>query len=261
MTACVLMCCLLPLVAFAAPPEPLPPMPVLDRINFQEDQPHKINQHLTTSHLGTIEEKGRDGLVRSWSRGGTFWVNRRGSLLREYLVETPELETFDVIAACGALYRVRLGGDSMGWRRVEATGPYKGLEPSIDTIAVPLATPCRRGSKYDDGRIALVGEARLYGTAFQVAAIEPTSDADPSLVARLFNRQVVEEGKYVDHEATLREGDYLSIKDNAHKVLRLVPRDKKTKVVGWMVLAGDPTPDETLKKLGKRPVRLVKVEK
>ena len=256
MTACVLMCCLLAVVA--APPEAPRPLFIPDRILFQTGPRVRADcWDVQTGYWGSVTHK--EGTT--WSQGGTLYVNWRKVPLQEYIISTPQLVSNDVIAARGALYRVRVGSDSMGWRRLEATGPYKGLEPSIDTIAVPLATPSRRGSKYDDGRVALVGEARLYGTAFQVAAIEPTSEADPTLVARLFNRQVVEEGKYVDHEATLREGDYLSIKDNAHKVLRLVPRDKKTKVVGWMVLAGDPTPDETLKKLGKRPVRLVKVKK
>lgn len=256
MPVCVLTCCLFAMVA--APPEAPPPLFIPDRILFQTGPDlRKDCWDLRTTYWGSVTHK--DGTT--WSPGGTLSVSWRKVPLQYYILSTPQLDSNDVIAARGALYRVRVHDESMGWRRIEASGPYKGLEPSIDTIAIPLALPCRRGSKYDDGRVALVGKARLYGTAFQVAAIEPTSEADPMLVARLFSRQVVEEGKYVDHEATVREGDYLSIKDNAHKVLRLVPRNAKTKVIGWMVLAGDPTPEETLKKLGKRPVPLVKVKK
>jgi len=172
----------------------------------------------------------------------------RGTKLDDdYHYYLPPLRKGDIVPIYGYFYRVKelfdrdaakapRSGDSVHLEWVKDEELPKGLRVEVSSYIVPLHRD-RNGQTYVNDRFVLVDA--LHG---------PKDDKPASASVRLDSPLEVRELKQQDR-ATVQEKDVLLIADKAYRVLRIVPRDPKTRVIGWIELEFRPVPADELKKL------------
>ena len=175
---------------------------------------------------------------------GANYISRKGNGSWSFQIRFPDLRKGDIVCALNGLYTV--DGISPGeinphvlFKRLSADNVPKGVTFRPNTIAVPLSTT----GKY--------GQLQMYERGLGLRAIEREKDAKGKpgrWVAHTIEFMPIYEG-LAEHKAQLKEGDILLFAGKGHRVLGIVPKDEKTRVIGWMELEAVPVgTEEEMKK-------------
>jgi hypothetical protein len=161
------------------------------------------------------------------------------------IVTYPDLYVDDIVPVWDYLYRVTeivdsgepkgvLGRDSVGLEWVENRKLPRGITFQPGSFAVPLTY---------NGE----GGGAMYNNAVDVLKIEPSKAGAVAEITVVGNSKST---------VRVRAGDVLTIGKARHKIRNVVPRDKKTHVIGWVEIDPDPLKEEkTLDKGGKKSSR------
>jgi len=160
----------------------------------------------------------------------------------DYKIVFPPVRQDEIVPLFGDLYRVKegisddhpqRGGDNrVTFKQLSAKDRPEGV--SFQTDSIPLLL--QRNDR---------GSARLHNCSVmvtEVRAIEKTAPPSYTATVRIMGEGVPKS------EATVKVGDVLLIHNRGHKVRAIVPRDEKTKVIGWVELDVLPIPEEKLVK-------------
>jgi len=185
----------------------------------------------------------------AWADDVKIWphyISRLGKVNygADFKIRFPDLRKGDIVCALNGLYTVdEVSPDedspSVLFKRLSADNVPRGVTFRPNTIVVPLSTT----GKY--------GQLQMYERGLGLRAIEREKDkkGEPGRwVAHTIEFMPIYEG-LAEHKAQLREGDILLFAGRGHRVLGIVPKDEKTRVIGWMELEAVPVgTEEEMKK-------------
>ncbi|MFO0803271.1 MAG: hypothetical protein U0791_09140 [Gemmataceae bacterium] len=159
----------------------------------------------------------------------------------------PPLRSGEIVPIFNYLFKVEVEPDPNGYFAAKWIHPDKfppGVKLDLDSVAVPLAR-------------TEPGHAGFHGRSVRVREIEMR---DKKLEATVSLEE--SSGPLIEKFAVLRAGDVLDLGRGLGKqVRRIVPPDKKTRIIGWVEFEPDTLGEEEMKKFTGRIVRPVKIDK
>lgn len=218
-----------------------------DEVWFKGGRPS--NKHFGLSFATVLDSVSEDGKRVEWARGAEVWLDYISPLAKvnfgaDFKIRFPDLRKGDIVCAFNGLYTVdEVSPDedrpSVLFKRLSADNVPRGVTFRPNTIVVPLSTT----GKY--------GQLQMYERGLGLRSIgrEKDKKGEPGRwVAHTIEFMPIYEG-YAEHKAQLKEGDILLFAGKGHRVLGIVPRDEKTRVIGWMELEAVPVgTEEEMKK-------------
>ena len=221
--------------------ETLPPK----QVRFNGGRPWENSLGFTPSLRRAFFDKHDVAWAEDVSIGANYLVHQRAVTPGpSFQIRFPDLRKGDIVCALNGLYTVdEVSPDedspSVLFKRLSADNVPRGVTFRPNTIVVPLSTT----GKY--------GQLQMYKRGLGLRAIEREKDkkGEPGRWgAHTIEFMPIYEG-LAEHKAQLREGDILLFAGRGHRVLGIVPRDEKTRVIGWMELEAVPVgTEEEMKK-------------
>jgi hypothetical protein len=239
---CVLIA--IPAVAHPAPPgfklDPKRPPLELKSINvpsYQRDV--NIGGFFGYNFIGVGKDKNGEAIVVGLGTSATHL--KRGATGG---IVYPPIRDGELVPLFNYLFKVEVGPDPNGYFAAEWIHPDKfppGVKLDLDTVAVPLAR-------------TEPGYAGFHGRSVRVREIEMRNKKLEATVS-LEESMGSPDAKF----AILQAGDILDLgRELGKKVRRIVPPDKKTRVIGWVEFEPDTLGKEEMEKQLNRVIRPVK---
>lgn len=153
--------------------------------------------------------------------------------------------TGDLVGVAGGVYRANCGEGGATFERVAAGGVPKGaIVPEWDSVTIPTGGSMSLGKRVKSGAFwgTIVSHPTITGGAREGSKAELEVDYRP-------------DGFPHKATVTVKTGDYLFIDKKGHLIRAIIPPNKESRVVGWVEISAEPTPEANLVRNKKSIVR------